>query len=223
MTSTDDSPGIVRRGGAAFRRTVTDVGAPAWIAVLGVTVAAACFVGFGGLLPASASPDELVIDEEARTSLYSVTVLDAVTTDAVEEQYVEAEPGETLVVVTLRLENLSDRPIGLGTSADRVESRLVHAAEPLIALADVEPTSSAEAWRPDGSAGGVVLQPGVPDVVQIAWPVPQDAFADGILRIDVHEAEVTRGQVIVSADQLTWRRGDLAARISAPVTVEQAP
>lgn len=202
-----------RRGGQAL----ASLGAPLWGAVLVATVLAAAFVGLGGLRPASASPTELDAGDEARTSLYAVTVLDAEMTDAVEDRYVEADEGETLVVVTLRVENLSDRPIDIGGSADRIEARLVNATAPLIALVDVEPTDSAKAWRTDGSAGTVVLQPDVPTDVQIAWPVPEDSFADGILRLDVHEPDVRTGKVLFSSDHISWDRGDLVARIAVPV------
>lgn len=206
----------MRRAAAGSGHALASLGAPLWAAILVVTVIAAGFVGFGGLRPASASPAEFGEDEEARTSLYSVAVLDAETTDVVEDR-VEADPGETLLVVTLRLENLSDRPIGVGGSTDRIEARLVNAAAPLLALVDVEPTDSARAWRTDGSAGVIVLQPDIPSVVQIAWPVPEESFADGILRLDVYEPEITTGKVILSSDHVTWDRGELVARIAVPM------
>ena len=180
------------------------------------TVLAAAFVGLGGLRPASASPTEFDAGEEVRTSLYAVTVLDAETTDAVENR-MEAGPGEILVVATLRLENLSDRPIDIGGSVDRVEARLVNAADPLLALVDVEPTDYARSWRTDGSAGAIVLQPDVPAEVQISWPVPEDSMDDGILRLDVHEPSISTGTVILSSDHVSWDRGDLVARIAVPV------
>ncbi|WP_460796602.1 hypothetical protein [Microbacterium sp. GXF0217] len=216
MTSAHETPGIIRRSAAASGRALASLGAPLWIAILVATVAAAVFVGVGGLRPASASPTEFDAGEEVRTSLYAVTVLDAETTDVVEDRF-EADPGETLVVLTVRVENLSDRPIALGGSTDRIEARLVNAPEPLLALVDVEPTDFSRSWRTDGSAGGIVLQPDVPTVVQIAWPVPEGAFADGILRLDVHEPDVTTGKVIFSSDYITWQRGDLVARIRVPV------
>lgn len=213
---TDETPGAVRRVAAGSGRALASLGAPLWAAILFATIIAAVFVGFGGLRPASASPTEIGVDEEARTSLYAVTVLDAETTDAVEGR-MKADPGETLVVATLRVENLSDRPIDIGGSVDRVEARLVNTAAPLLALVDAEPTDYARSWRTDGSPGTVVLQPDVPAVVQIAWPVPEGSLADGILRLDVHEPEITTGKVILSSDHISWDRGDLVARIAVPV------
>ena len=215
MTGTENATGsreAWRRGGQALAL----LGAPLWGAVLAATVLAAAFVGLGGLRPASASPTELDAGEEARTSLYAVTVLDAEMTDAVEGR-MEADPGEILVVATLRLENLSDRPIDIGGSVDRVEARLVNTAAPLLALVDAEPTDSARCGRTDGSAGPIVLQPDVPADVQIAWPVPEDSFADGILRLDVHEPSISTGKVILSSDHISWGRGDLVARIAVPL------
>lgn len=224
MRNTDGSPGFVRQGAAGIGHALASLGAPIWTAILVASVIATGFVGFGGLRPASAAPAEFAVDEVVRTSLYSVAVLDAVTTDAVEDEYLEAEPGETIVLVTLRIENSSERPIGMGGSADRVESRLIDSSEPMIALADVEPTTTPQAWRTDGSAGGVVLQPDVPDVVQVAWSVPEDAFVDGILRLDVYEPRVTTGQVILSSEHVAWRRDGLVARISVPVVpLEETP
>ena len=201
-----------RRG----RRALAALGWPLWAAIIVAALGAVAFVGSGGLRPASASPTELAAGEEARTSAYAVTVLDAETTDAVEDRF-EADQGEVLVVVTLRLENLSDRPIDIGGSVDRIEARLVNAPAPLLAPADVEPTDFARVWRTDGSAGGIVLQPDVPTLAQIAWPVPEDSFADGILRLDVYEPDITTGKVIFSSDHITWQRGDLATRIAVPL------
>lgn len=171
-------------------------------------------ITLGGLATKEATPTTLTTGDEVRMPLYAVTVLDAELTDEVEDQSLSAEPGETLVVITMQLENLSDRAIGVGRAADKVESQLIGATRSLLDLTGVTSTESAQVWREDGSAGGVFLQPGVPSEVTLAWTAPEDAFADGIVELDVYDAVESRGQILISADHVTWRRGDLAARIT---------
>lgn len=180
----------------------------------GVTIA-------GGLHVAEATPATVAVGDEAELSEYSVTVLDTEFTDAVEDQYMEAEAGETLVVVTMTLKNTTDRPIGITTSTDRISTGFVNVRTPLLALSgtsqsgvSIEPTSSVRAWRDDGSAGPVILQPGLLSTVRIAWPVSADAVSSGDIRLDVYDARVTTGQILLASDQIIWRRGELAARIS---------
>lgn len=204
-----------RASRAAFNRRVT----PAWV-VGGVVVAAlATAIALGALDRNEATPTPLTTGEEVRMPLYAVTVLDSELTDEVEEQSLTAEPGETLVVITMQLENLTDRPIGLGRAADKVESQLIDVSDPLLSLTGVTPTGSPRAWRGDGSAGPVFLQPGVPSEVTLAWTAPEDAFADGIVELDVYDAVESHGQILIAADHVTWRRGDLAARITVDAVV----
>ena len=184
-----------------------------WVAV-GLIVALVVAVAVsGGLRAADATAADVAMGAEAQLSQYSVTVSDVEFTDAVEEQFMEAEPGDTLVVVTMTLKNATDRPIGVATSADRISTGFVNVREPLLALSGIEPTGSARAWRVDGSAGSVILQPGLSSTVKIAWPVPEDAVRSGSVQLEVHEARVSTGQILISSDQIFWRRGDLAARI----------
>lgn len=195
-----------------------------WLISAAVVVALlAVFIGFGGLAAASRTPAAVATGEEARTSLYSVAVLDAELTDAVESQFLEAEPGETLLVVTVRLENLSDRAVGVERSADRVESRMIVGRESLLALSGITTTGTARSWRADGSTPAVILQPGVPAEVNIAWPIADDADTAAVLdagtvRLDVHDAVEQSGQVIISASTITWRRAELLAQLDLEVT-----
>lgn len=182
-----------------------------------VVVAAIAVIAAGGLNRAEPVPAELGPGDEARTSTYAVTVLDAEFTDAVESEFLEADPGEKLLVVTLRLVNLSDQPIGVGTDPDRVTSNLAGTARPLLRIEGIDTSVGATIWRADDSRGSVVLQPDVPSEVAIAWPVPEDAFADGAVVLDVHDAVVRRGAIILSTRVVTWRPGELAARIRVPV------
>ncbi|MGM7671605.1 hypothetical protein [Microbacterium sp. A93] len=197
------------------RSAVSPAAVPAWIALAVAGVALVGVVTFGGLDRSDPIPAELTVGEEARVSLYAVTVLDAELTDSIEEEFLEAEPGETLLVATVLLENLSDRPVGVGVGADRVQSQLISASNPLIELADVEQTSSPRVWRDDGSAGSVILQPGVASEVRIAWTVPDDALPDGDFQLNVHDAAVSTGKILLASDHITWKRGDISARISA--------
>lgn len=199
------------------RSAVSTASIPFWTGGALLATLLVVTVAVGGLNRAEPSPRQLAVGEELRLPLYAITALDARLADEVEEEFVTADDGETLVIVTLRLENLAPYPIGVGRSADRVQSRLFSVSEPLIALSGLEPTSSTYAWRIDGSAGGVVLQPRVPTDVQLVWPVPTDAVADGAVTLDVFDGDETRGQVILSSDHITWRRSDLAAQIPLDV------
>lgn len=176
--------------------------------------ALAIAIALGGLGRSEVAPALLTKGDEVRMPLYAVTVLDAELADEVEEKSLRADQGETLVIITVRLENLTDRPIGVGRAADKVESQLIGVSDPLLTLTGATPADSAQAWRSDGSAGAVFLQPGVPSEVTLAWTAPEDAFADGIVELDVYDAVESRGQILISADHINWRRGDLAARIT---------
>jgi hypothetical protein len=186
----------------------------AWITGGAIAVLLVTVIASGGLEKGDFTPTPVAAGEEVRMPMYAITVLDAKLTDEVEEQSLSADPGETLVLVSMRLENLTDRPIGVGRSADQIASRLINVDESLLSLSGVPSAKSRDVWRDDGSAGSVVLQPGVPSEVTIAWITADDAFAGGVVALDVYDAVETRGQVILSADQISWLRGELAARIT---------
>ncbi len=210
--------GVRDAAAGATRYLFTRRAAPFWVAAVAIIAVAAGFIGFGGLAPASRTPAVIATGDVARTSLYSIAVLETEFTDAVESQFLEAEPGETLLVVTVRLENLSDTAVGVQHSPDRVESRMLIGSEPLLELAGVAATGAARSWRADGTRRAVVLQPGVPADVMIAWPIADDdvtaaAFAAGAVRIDAYDAVEQSGQVIVSAANITWRRAELRAQL----------
>jgi hypothetical protein len=198
----------------ASRTALSRKSAPAWVAAGTVAAALVTVVAVGGLDRSEPAPALLTAGDEVRMPLYAVTVLDAQLADEVEEESLSAEPGETLVLVTVELENLTQRPIGLGLAADKIESHLIGLSDPLLGLARVMPTETPRAWRGDGSAGAVFLQPGVPDEVTLAWTAPEAAFADGVIEIDVYDAVESHGQILISADHINWRRGDLTARIT---------
>ncbi|WP_311243773.1 hypothetical protein [Microbacterium sp. WCS2018Hpa-23] len=226
MSKTGDHDGTapkidVRAIVSRWARSLAEV--PRWIWVVAAALIALILVvvAIGGFAQAQTAPIELGVDDEARASVYAVTVLDAEFTDAVESEYLEADPGETLLVMTMRMENLSDAPIGVGTTADRTKAGLVNTDDPLIELTGVTATDSVSVWRADGSSGQVILQPGVPSEVMLAWTVPDDAFPDGGVSLDIHEVEIRRGAVILSSSVVTWRAIDTFARIS--VTPTEAP
>lgn len=201
-----------------WMRTVADVPRWIWVALAALIALALIVFAIGGFAQAQAAPTELGLGDEARASVYAVTVLDAEFTDEIESEYLEAEPGETLLVMTMRMENLSDAPIGVGTAADRTKAGLVNTENPLLDLSGVTAIDSVSVWRADGSSGQVILQPGVPSEVTLAWTVPEDAFPDGTVTLDVHEVEIRRGAVILSASVITWRAAETFARISVTPT-----
>lgn len=186
---------------------------PVWASLAGIAAAIVAVAALGAFDDAEPAPQLLAVGETATVPQYSITVLDGELTNTVEEQYLEAEPGDVLAVLTVRIENLSERPIGLGTTTDRLRSRLINSSDSLLEISGVETTDSTTAWRADGSSGSVILQPRVPAEVRIAWPVPADSFPDGVLELDVHEARIVTGQVLLSADTITWRQAALVARI----------
>lgn len=193
-----------------------------WLAAAALVALVIVVAAVGGLSRAEASPTELGPDDEARTSMYAITVLDAEFATEIESEYLEAEPGEKFLVMTTRMENLSDAPIPVGTTgADRVSAGLVNTDTPLLELRGVTATDSVDVWRADGSSGDVILQPGVPSQVTFAWTVPEDAFPDGAVSLDVHEVEVKRGRVVISSRVITWYPAALSARIT--VTAREAP
>lgn len=171
----------------------------------------------GGFDRADPAPATYAAGHEANLTLYSITVLEAHLAEEIEEQHISADDGEVLVVVGARLENLASYPVGVGRSADRVASHLLNASEPLLTLSGVTPTSSEYVWRTDESASGVILQPRVPAEVQLVWPVPTEAVADGRVTLDAYDAVESRGQVILSSDHITWRRSALAAQFTLDV------
>lgn len=197
---------------AVSRRT-----APVWLVAGVIAAALVAIIALGGLDRNEATPALFTVGDEVRTPLYAVTVLGAELTDEIEEQSLSADPGETLVIVTMRLENLTNRPIGVDRAVDRVESMLTGISDPLLSLAGVTSTDRARVWRDDGSAGSALLQPEVSSEVTLAWTAPEDAFTDGTVELDVYDAVEARGQVLLSADHITWRRSDLTARISVDV------
>lgn len=207
--------GKARSASARAARSATDRRArPLWIAGCTAVGVVAVFLLAGGLVAAERTPAAASAGNEVRTSLYAVTVTGAELTDAVESEFLEAEEGETLLVMTVEIENLSDRPIGVGTAANRVESKLVNSRTPLLDVPQATDAFSTRAWRPDGSAGGVVLQPGVPDEVLLAWSVPDDAFPSGTVELDVFDARAQGGQIILSSSVISWQRTDRVARIT---------
>lgn len=216
-----NSGGVAAKAGAvrdrALRSLLASSSAPVWIAAIAAMALVLAFIVFGGLRPATSSPTVTPTGTEARTSLYAVTVLSAELADAVEEPYLEAEPGDDLLLVTVRLENLTSRTIGVDQSADRIDSQLVRAEESLLTLSGVTATDDARAWRTDGTRGAVMLQPGGPAEVRLAWPVPEGSFPDGTGHLDVFDARESTAHSFLSASGVTWRRTELASRIAVEV------
>ncbi|MFJ4222934.1 hypothetical protein [Microbacterium sp. NPDC089695] len=203
---------VVRR----WIRAVADVPRWIWFAAAALAVGLVVVAATGGLAATQPSADEVGAGAEVRTSAYAITVLDAELTDEVESEFLRADDGEVLLVLTTRMENLSDEAIGVATSADRTRAGFVNTDTPLLDLAGVTPLGVTSVWRDDGSSGQVVLQPGVPSEVTFAFTVPDDAYADRPVALEVHDVEVRRGAVILSSRVVTWRPAALVARIVLP-------
>lgn len=213
---------VVREALARWAHAVAELPRWIWVAAAALVALAIVVAAMGGLARAEASPAMLGPDDEARTSMYAITVLGAEFATEIESEYLEAEPGEKFLVMSTRMENLSDSPIPVGTiGADRVSAGLVNTDTPLLELKGVTATDSVDVWRADGSSGDVILQPGVPSQVTFAWTVPADAFPDGAVSLDVHEVEVKRGRVVISSRVITWYPAALSARIT--ITAQEAP
>lgn len=209
---------IVRLTVSRWIRAVADVPRWIWVGAAALCALIIAVIAMGGLAQAEVAPTELGAGDEARTSVFAITVLDAEFATEVESEYLEAEPGQKLLVMTTQMENLSDAPIGVGTTADRTKAGLVNTDDPILDLYGATAVDTVAIWRADGSSGQVILQPGVPSEVTLAWTVPDDAFRDGIVSLDVHEVEIRRGAVILSSGVVTWRAADLSARISVAAT-----
>ena len=50
--------------------------------------------------------------------------------------------------------------------------------------------------------------------MRIAWSVPDDAFPDGTVKLDVFDAVEQGGQVILSSSTISWQRKQQAAQIT---------
>lgn len=197
----------------AARSATSRASLPWWITGAGAVALVGVVVGVGGFDTVSNDAEAVDTGTAITTSLYAVTITGGELTDAVEEEYLEADEGETLLVLDLTIENLSDAPVGVGTAVDRVASRLVNARAALLVIPEANDTYSARAWRPDGSSGEVVLQPGVPSEIRVAWTVPSDAFTEGRAELDVYDAVEQGGQIILSSSSVTWQRREQVARV----------
>lgn len=219
MTVSGEAKGGVRVRAmlARWSRAVADLPRWIWFAAAAVVAVLITVIALGGFAAARTETTPAGPEEEVRTSAYAVTVLDAQLAGAVESEYLEAEPGQTLLVLRTRIENLSDTPIGVGSTADLTKANLVNTDRPLIDLVGVTAVDRTAVWRPDGSSGQVFLQPGVPAEVMLAWTIPDDALTGREVSLDVHDAEVSVGAVILSSNVVTWRAGDVVARITVPV------
>lgn len=213
--------GRAAAGAAAARRArnalLDPASAPVVIAVIIALILAILFVVLGGFREASRVPASTAAGTEVATSLFTVTVLDATVTEEVEEQFWDAEPGETLLLVTVRLENLTDRPAAMLGATDRLTSRLIESDSALLTLDGITATETPRAWHADGGVRTPVLQPGVPADIVIGWPIPDDALTDDSVQVNVFDARERAGQVIVSASATTWTRTELLARVSVEV------
>lgn len=186
---------------------------PAWIVTGVVAVVAAVLISIGAFDTAVREPAAVAVGEEVRLSTYAVTVIDVEVTDAVEEQHFEADPGESLLLVTMRLENLTDTTVGVDSTVDRITSRLVNASESMIVLSGVDDPGNARVWHDATSLKSPLLQPGVPADITVGWRVDSSALDSDALALVVHDSVVRTGQIIIASDVVTWAQGTPVARI----------
>lgn len=198
----------------AIRSVFSRDAVPAWIVAGAIGLGLAVLVAVGAFDTAVREPAPVALGDEVRLSTYTVTVLDVVVTDAVEEQFFEADPGESLLLVTMRLENLTDSAVGVESTADRVTSRLVNASAPLIELSGAGDPGSARVWHDLDSSASPLLQPGVPADITVGWRVDSALLDTGDVALVVHDALVRTGQIILTSDVVNWTQGDPVARIA---------
>lgn len=214
---TGDHRSRARAATMRARGAIADVPRPLWIVAALIAAALIVVIAAGGLAAARADVVRVGQGDEIRTATYAITVLDTRLAQTVESEGLDAEPGETLVVMRATIENLSKTPIGVGSTADLTKANLINTDRPLLDLVGAVPTGASTAvWRADGSAGQVFLQPEVPAEVMIAWTVSTESVADD-LSLEVHEAEVSVGAVLLSSHVVTWNAGEVAASVTLPV------
>lgn len=178
---------------------------------IGIAVAA------GALRTAQPKAHAAGRDDQVDTALYSVTVLDTETSTEVEDQYWEAEPGERLLLVTVRIENLAAYPVMVLGAINSASSRLIQGDESLLRLGGIRAVDAPRVWRADGSLRGPILQPGVPAEVVIGWPVDAAQLRASDISLDVYDAKEVRGRFVVSANTVTWSATDLVARVDLEI------
>lgn len=190
----------------------------AWIAAALVVAFVAATALFGGLGPRGDDVSEVAVGTPVDTGMLEVTVDDARTTPELEDQFLSADDGETLLVARLTLVNRWNRPIAALGGEDRVSASLFAGTPPVISfdLDDVEPP---DVVRADGFTGRPILQPDVPLEVLVIWRIPVEA-APLELVVDVHDARVANGRAIIDEQSVYWEPTDVVGRIRAAVTAE---
>ncbi|MFT4258124.1 DUF4352 domain-containing protein [Microbacterium sp.] len=198
------------RASTGIRSAFSRGAVPAWIAAGALAVAIVVLIAVGAFDTVEAPPEPVAIGEEVRLDTYAVTVIDVEVTDAVEEHYFNADPGEVLLVVTMRLENLSDSTIGVDTTPDHVTSRLVGSSTSLLELTGVTIERGPRVWR-GASSATPLLQPDVPAEITVGWAVDPDDLDEATL--EVYNADVRHGQILLASNVITWTQGAHVARI----------
>lgn len=186
---------------------------PVWIIAGLVAVTAGAFAAAGTFGPASGSASVVAMGEEVAVPLYSVSVQDLDVVPEVEDNYMPVSEGEVILVLTVRLENLSDGTIGIDRGVDRTDSHLLAVNDPLLELSGITPSRPGVAWREDGSVDAVRLQPGVPAEVRIGWYVDESDLKEATVALNVYDAYAEGGHVLISRDSVSWWRDDLVAQI----------
>lgn len=172
---------------------------------------------FGGLSPASRAVTSVPASTTLQNDLLRVHVNEVHTTTAIEDRFLEAGDGETVLVADMTIENVWTEPLAMTGTADNVGAKPVGGPDALLQISGLPRNAIAEYWRTDGTRGMVTLQPGVVVDVTAAWIVPADAIGDDI-DVTMHAAVLERGNTIIAHQNRFWKPGDAIERTTVPVT-----
>jgi hypothetical protein len=182
-----------------LRGGLAEVGTGLWVAA-GVLIAAIVGVwATGGFAPAHRAAVELaeLAPGDVHTNgQFSVAFAHAELTD---DPDLYLDEGEVALRIELRLENRWDEPF---TASAIVEDAIAISGLPEDAAIDI--------GRSDGTRGGVILQPGIPVDLTVAWDLPEGTFTPGS-ELDITVSDGTLRQFAVLDDVWAWGRYTPAA------------
>ena len=189
-----------------------------WITAAIVVGFVAVTALFGGLGPRGDEVAEVTAGTPVDTGMLDVSVEDVRTTPELEEQFLSADDGETLLVARVTLVNRWNRPIAALGSEDRVSASLFAGTPPVITV-DLDDVDPPDVVRADGHAARPILQPDVPLEVLVVWRIPVET-APAELAVEVRDARVANGRAIIDEQSVYWEPTDLVGRIRVPVSAE---
>lgn len=169
-----------------------------------------------GVVPPTAQLDERIV-----TSDLAFTVDDVVIAAPNDNDVIAHTEGHSVVVMTVTIENLTTRPIGVASSVADMMFGVLEGTDAAIEPAFDGPAQMVDAIEADSVLMAEPLSPGVPRTVRIGWLVASAGLTDAPLTIDFWNRTLTPGSWIAPERTLFWTRTDVAARLS--VTLQQAP